>query len=143
MSSAAAREPKRGCAGFPYRRGCAGFTLVEVLVALAVAAASLAAIGQVAGTSARASRTLEQRVGLIQTARAVETGIPGRRDLALGRTDGEVAGHRWRMDVRPQDVGGVPEGARYVPRDVLIRVRGPNGAMVVLETVRLARSAAE
>lgn len=125
------------------RRPRAGFTLVEVLVALAVAAAVLAAIGEVAGISARASRILERRVGLVETARAVEAGIPGRGDLAPGRTDGEIAGHRWRMDVRPLDVAGVPKGARWVPRDVLIRVRSPAGDMVVIETVRLARSAPE
>ncbi|MEP9356808.1 prepilin-type N-terminal cleavage/methylation domain-containing protein [Xanthobacter sp. KR7-65] len=119
------------------RRGRAGFTLLEVLVALAVTAASLGAIVQVFGANARAARTLEQHVALLQTARAVEAGIPQRRDLALGTLDGEVAGHRWRMDVRPLDAGELPAGARWVPRSVSIRVRGPSGAQITLETVRL------
>jgi len=149
-----ARAPRTGAGGG------AGFTLIEVLVALAVAAACLGAIAQVSGTSARGSRALDAHVGLLQTARAVETGIPARGDLAVGRTDGEVAGHRWRMDVRPLAVGGEdgggdggkgsgpdaaggPGGGRWAPMDVLIRVRAPSGALLVIETVRLVRAAAE
>lgn len=125
------------------RRARAGFTIVEVLVALAVTATSLGAIGAVAATSARASRTLDQRVALLQTARAVEAGIPKRRDLAIGQTDGEIAGHRWRMEVRPLALDGMPPYTLWVPRQVVIRVRAPSGASVTIETVRLARDAAQ
>jgi general secretion pathway protein I len=125
------------------RRARAGFTIVEVLVALAVTATSLGAIGAVAATSARASRTLDQRVALLQTARAVEAGIPRRRDLAVGQTDGEIAGHRWRMEVRPLALDGMPPDPLWVPRQVVIRVRAPSGASVTIETVRLARSAVQ
>lgn len=121
----------------------AGFTLVEVLVALAVAAICIAAITLVSGGSARTVRTLEQRVALLQVARAVETGIPPRQNLAVGRIDGELAGHPWRMDVRPLDVGEVPASTRWVPRNVLIRVAGPSGALVTVETVRLVPRSAE
>lgn len=126
----------------PDRAQEAGFTLVEVLVALAVAAAVLAAVGSLAGSNARASRTLEQRVALMETARAVETGIPPRGALELGRRDGDISGQRWRMDVRPMPVKGVSGGAPWQARDVLIRVRSPLGQMVTLQTVRLVRSAA-
>lgn len=125
------------------RRARAGFTIVEVLVALAVTATSLGAIGAVAATSARASRTLDQRVALLQTARAVEAGIPKRRDLAIGQTDGEIAGHRWRMEVRPLALDGMPQDTLWVPRQVVIRVRAPSGASLTIETVRLARGAAQ
>lgn len=126
----------------PERRQCAGFTIVEVLVALVVMATSLAAIGSVAAANARASRTLDQRAALLQTARAVEAGIPRRGDLAPGETEGELAGHRWRMEVRPLAIDDVPADARWVPRSIVIRVRAPSGASITLETVRLARSAA-
>ena len=122
------------------RRGTAGFTLIEVLVALAVVAASLGAIAMVAGTSLRGTRALERRVALLETARAVETGIPNRDLLQPGRTEGEIAGHRWQMDVQPLQLAGLPENAPWTPFDIRIRVRGPGGEMVALETVRLARS---
>ena len=40
----------------------AGFTLIEVLVALAVVAASLAAIGSLVAVNMKNTRALEQRV---------------------------------------------------------------------------------
>jgi general secretion pathway protein I len=133
LSRATARE---------HWRARAGFTIIEVLVALAVMATSLAAIGAVAAANARGSRALDQRVALLQTARAVETGIPRRRDLAFGETEGEIAGHRWWMEVRPLAVDGVPDSP-WVPKDIVIRVRAPSGATIKLETVRLTRSAAQ
>ena len=120
--------------------GVAGFTLLEVLVALAITAAVLASLAQLAGVNARGVRTLSTHAGLMETARAVQTGIPHRRDLVVGRTDGEIAGHRWRMDVRPLAVAGTPTGTNWEPRNVLIRVRAPSGEMVMLETVRLVRT---
>ena len=133
MSPVAAPDPRA-------RRGTAGFTLIEVLVALAVVAASLGAIAMVAGTSLRGTRALERRVALLQTARAVETGIPSRDLIRIGRTEGEIAGHRWQMDVQPMTLAGLPETAPWTPYDIRIRVRGPGGEMVALETVRLVRS---
>lgn len=134
MSHAAVRE-------WQHRR--AGFTLIEVLVALAVMATSLGAIGAVAAANARASRALDQRVSLLQTARAVEAGIPPRKDLAFGETEGEIAGNRWRMEVRPFTLDGMPDGGPWAPRDIVIRVRSPSGATIELQTVRLVRSAPE
>lgn len=133
MSPVAAPDP-RG------RRGAAGFTLIEVLVALAVVAASLGAIAMVAGTSIRGTRALERRVALLETARAVETGIPHRDALAPGRTEGDIAGHRWQMDVQPLILPDLPENGPWIPLDVRIRVRSPGGEMVTLETVRLVRA---
>lgn len=135
----AARARRRGAAGSAFR---AGFTLIEVLVALAVVAAALAAIGLVVGGNARATRALEQRAALLETARAVEAGIPPRRQLKDGRIDGAIGGHAWRMDVRSLEVGEIPAEARFVPRDVLIRVRAPGGALMELETVRLVPTTA-
>jgi general secretion pathway protein I len=121
------------------RRARAGFTIIEVLVALAIVATSLAAIGSVIATTARATRTLEQRVALVQTARAVEAGLPRRGQLALGSIDGEIAGHRWRIDVSPFVAGGLVEDSPWVPQSIVIRVRSPSGALLQLNTVRLAR----
>ncbi|MDC7787290.1 prepilin-type N-terminal cleavage/methylation domain-containing protein [Rhodoplanes sp. TEM] len=133
MSRVTARERRR-------RRG---FTLIEVLVALAVVAAALAAIGGVVAANARATRTVEARVALEQTARAVLAGLPPRRDLAAGGLDGELAGHRWRTEVRPLASDGVPAGSPWEAKDVIVTVRGPSGATLVLETVRLTRRPTE
>ena len=67
----------------------AGFTIIEVLIALAVVAVSVVAIGSVMSTNVRGVRSLEQHVTLMQTARTVmTTGIPSRAELAPGALSG-------------------------------------------------------
>jgi general secretion pathway protein I len=121
------------------RRASAGFTIIEVLVALAIVTASLGAIGSVIATTMRTSRSLEQRVALLQTARAVETGLPRRGQLAREHVDGEIGGHRWHIDTSPFTTGGPAGDAAWVPQRVVIRVQSPSGAVLELNTVRLSR----
>jgi len=123
------------------RRGSAGFTIIEVLVALAVVAASLAAIGSLIATTVRGTRSLEQHLALVETARAIETGMPKREQLTVGNLSGEISGHRWRIDVLPFSVGGIgaTEESPWVPRTIVIRVQSPTGAVLQLNTVRLQR----
>ena len=70
----------------------AGFTLIEVLVALAVLAVSLTAIGSLVATNIRATRALDQRLALAATARAILTGLPDREEFAVSNSSGEIAG---------------------------------------------------
>ena len=58
------------------RNASAGFTLIEALVALAVAAVCLTAIGSLMAGNIRGSGRIEQHLGLVETLRAVETGLP-------------------------------------------------------------------
>ena len=63
--------------------GQAGFTLVEVLVALAVTAAVITAIGLLMGSNARATRALERRAALISARNAAV-------DARLARVRAEI-----------------------------------------------------
>lgn len=123
----------------------AGFTIIEALVALAVVAASLAAIGSVIAVSARGRHALEQHVALVQTARLIATGMPKRNELSADGFAGELAGHRWRIDVEPFAAGGSSAGQQvtWVPYAIIIKVRSPSGAFLELDTVRLRRGSAE
>jgi len=123
------------------RRGAGGFTLIEVLVALAVIAISLAAIGSLIAASVRGARLLDQRLALVEIARAVETGLPDRGDLKIGRLTGEVSGHRWRVDVLPFIANNVDPRlpTPWVPQAVVIRVQSPEGSILQMNTVRLRR----
>ena len=126
----------------PNDRGEAGFTLVEVLIALAVVAIAIVAIGAVMSTNARGVRALEDHVALIQTAQTVfTTGIPPRKDLAPGSLAGQIRDFRWQVNIGPVGGGWVVDGAdaAWIPELVKIRVRSPAGAMIDLETVRLMR----
>src|SRR5437867_4271159 len=62
---------------------CAGFTLIEAVVALAVVAIMLTAIGAVATTSARGTRSLEQHLALVETTRIVAATLSKDNEAAL------------------------------------------------------------
>src|SRR5258708_30319215 len=80
---------------------CSGFTLIEVVVALAVVAITLTAIGAVATTSARGTRSLEQHLALFETTRIVASPLPKDNEAALDGLSGEILGHRWRISLAP------------------------------------------
>lgn len=126
----------------PTDRRDAGFTIIEVLVAVAVVAVSIIAIGQVMSTNARGVRMLETHVALVQSAQTIlSTEIPDRSKLAPGRLTGRTGDTRWQIDVGP--VGGDwisdKSDVDWIPELVKLRVRGPTGATIDLETVRLMR----
>jgi general secretion pathway protein I len=120
--------------------GEAGFTIIEVLIALALVAVSLVAIGSLMATNARGVRSLEQHVALMQTARTVmTTGIPPRADLSPGTLSGQTENYRWTVDVSPLGGGWtVPDAdVPWVPELVRVRVKSPTGAVSDIRTVRL------
>jgi general secretion pathway protein I len=120
----------------------AGFTIIEVLIALAVVAVSVLAIGSVMSTNVRGVRLLEQHVTLMQTARSVmATDIPPRAELGPGTLSGQVNDHQWKIDVGPLGENWAVPGAdaAWIPALVRIQVRSPSGAVSDLKTVRLMR----
>ena len=118
----------------------AGFTILEVLIALAVVAVSIVAIGSVMSTNVRGVRLLEQHVTLMQTARTVMTaGIPPRAELGPGVLSGQIDDDKWTIDVGPMGEGWDVPGAdaAWIPALVRIKVRSSSGAVSDLRTVRL------
>ncbi|HEX3494553.1 MAG TPA: prepilin-type N-terminal cleavage/methylation domain-containing protein [Methylocella sp.] len=118
-----------------------GFTLIEALVALAVAAVSLAAIGLLVAGNIRGSSRIEQHLGLVETLRAVETGLPDRTSLSAGTLSGEMHGQAWSVDIAPFPGDFVnPRTAQFwTPQTIVITVQSPSGAVLQLETIRLGR----
>jgi len=125
------------------RRWSAGFTLIEALVALAVVAASLAAIGSLIATSVRVARAIEQHVALVERTRAVMAALPRRDELSIGQTAGEIAGYRWQLAVVPYPTGQTGAASQWVPRTVVTTVRSNSGAVLQVQTVRLVRRPSE
>ena len=118
----------------------AGFTILEVLIALAVVAVSIVAIGSVMSTNARAVRTMEQHVMLMQATRSVMAAdVPSRAEIGFGTWSGRTEGHQWKIEVGPMGDGGnsVNEGAAWIPALVRVQVRSPTGAVMDVRTVRL------
>jgi general secretion pathway protein I len=120
--------------------GAAGFTLIEALVALAIVAAVLGSIGAVIATTAKGTRSIDQRLALSGTAETILAALPARTLLKPGRQSGETAGHRWRIDVSPMNVAVASDAAqvqRFVPLAVTMRVQAPGGPAMQVTTVRL------
>jgi len=128
-------------AGASRRRGTAGFTLIEVVIALAVIAVALAAIGSVIATTVRGARSIDTKLMLIETARAIETALPDRETFKPGNFSGEMSGHRWRVDVLPFIFTNVDPRlpTPWVPLTVVVRIQSPNGPVLQVNTVRLRR----
>jgi len=128
-----------------YSDGENGFTLIEALVALAIIAAVLSSIGAVIGTTVQGTRTIDQRLALIGAAETLLAALPARNLLKPGRQSGELAGHRWRIDVAPLNVA-VQEDAptsRFVPLAVTMRMQAPGGPAIQVTTVRLVPKGTE
>ena len=131
------------------RRSCsdvAGFTLIEVLVALAIVAAVLSSIGAVIATSVKGTRSIDQRLALTGAAETLLAELPARNLLKPGRQSGQLAGHRWRIDVSPMDTSAAadaPQNPRFTPLAVTMRLQAPDGPAIQLTTVRLVPKAAE
>jgi general secretion pathway protein I len=116
---------------FNRRRATDGFTLIEVVVALAVIAVVLTAIGSLIAASVRGARALDHHLTLVETARAIEAGLPDRADLKPGTLAGEVSGQRWRVDVRPLPAVEVEtKPTPWIPQSVVITVQSPGGSIL-------------
>jgi general secretion pathway protein I len=126
--------------------GARGFTLIEALVALAIVAAVLGSIGAVIATTVKGTRGIDRRLELSGTAETLVAALPARALLKPGRQSGEMAGHRWRIDVSPMNVAvasDAPPTQRFVPLAVTLRLQSPGGPAMQVTTVRLVPKLAE
>jgi general secretion pathway protein I len=119
----------------------AGFTIIEVLVALAVVSVSIIAIGALMASNARGVRTMEQHVALMQATRTVmTTGVPSRGELRQGASSGQTDAYRWSVDITSLGGGWAPppsSDVAWTPELVRVRVKSPSGAISDIRTVRL------
>ena len=140
----ASKRPHPTLPGKRRRDRESGFTLIEVLVALAVVSVSLAAIGSLIAVTTRGVRSIGLHLTLVETARAIVTGLPGRDQLVPGNISGEAAGHRWRVDVLPFYANFIdPDAGNWIPETVVVRVQSPAGPILQVNTVKLRRRTAQ
>jgi general secretion pathway protein I len=125
------------------RAGTAGFTLIEVLVAIAVLAVVLGAIGAVVGTTVRGIRSVDRRLPLLETAQSLLAALPAREALQPGTQSGASGEYRWRIDAvalnqKLSDSAATDaKAATWMPLAITVRVQGSEGPPVRLDTVRL------
>jgi len=131
-------------------RGTAGFTLIEVLVAIALLAVVLGAIGAVVGNTVRSIRSVDRRLPLLETAQSLIASLPAREALQPGTQSGASGEYRWRIDavlldrnmpdsgaLKPIAPAGAAPKIDWVPLAITVRVQGSEGPPVRLDTVRL------
>ncbi len=96
-------------------------------------------------TTVRGTRSIDQHLALVETARAVEAALPDRGDLTGGRQIGAVGGYRWQVDVLPFRASFIdPQSPTpWVPQAVVITVQSPAGPVLRVHTVRLHRRTSE
>jgi general secretion pathway protein I len=118
---------------------CAGFTLIEVLAALMIVALTLSSIGALMAANSHGTRSIEDRLARLQTARAVITALPDRQNLDAGTLSGEIAGQPWRVAVSPFVATTARTPVPWVPQAVVVTVQSPNGGATQVSTIRLQR----
>ena len=89
-----------------------GFSLIEMLVALAVFSLAVIALLHLAGQNTRAAAAIEERViaGVVADNRAVEAVLAGPGELATEETGAETCGDRawqWTRRVQATDDSGI------------------------------------
>jgi len=126
-----------------------GFTLLEVVVALAIAAMALVALFQAASGGLFAVDTAARTEEAVQRAQSHLAAVGRSTALVPGEfADDDGDGYRWRLRVRPAATrqalspsGDSPANATLFDVEVAISWAGRNGdRSVVLKTLRLGTS---
>src|ERR1700733_11074747 len=120
------------------RRSNAGFTLIEVLVAIAVLAVVLGAIGAVVGNTVRAIRSVDRRLPLLETAQSLIAALPARDALQPGTQSGTSGDFHWRIDavLLNRNVPDDAKAAKWMPLAITVRVQGDEGPPLRAPTAR-------
>jgi general secretion pathway protein I len=122
-----------------------GFTLVEALVAVTVLMILLAAIGELSASTLRGGLYVERHVADVETAQQILAALPAREQIADRTLTGEIGAYRWRMDAQPFSAGAANARAptRWAPELVVVTVKGPGGAPLSYDMIRLVRTGAK
>ena len=122
----------------------AGFTLLEVLVALAILGVALVASMQALSGALAGTRRAEAAGQALLTARSLLDRVGTELPIAAGSQSGSATGLAWTISIARH-----PEPERkdkqheselaYAPFDIVVSVAAEGAAPVTLSTTRLAR----
>ena len=116
-----------------------GFTLIEALCALAVLAAGLSAVAQLAGSNMRAAIHAEEHLAGVAALRKVVADLPPRNGTPRGVLNGALGSYAWRMEAMSLDATAPAGNVCWEPQKIALSVRSPTGATVSVDMIRLRR----
>lgn len=122
----------------PARHSCVGFTMIEALVALAIVAIALAAIGSLAAFNIRGTARLERQLAMTATTRAILASGASSRAIVSEFQSGELGNYRWQIRSRPPRQPAAQ--ASWIPSALSVIVQSPDGHEFQVETISLRRT---
>ena len=119
----------------------AGFTLIEVLIALAIVSVALASLSALIGTTTRGVLSIEGRLQRVDAAKAIIAALPNRSKLVPGTYSGKTGMNHWRIEVSPFEAinGTTNTQNEWTPEKVTVTIQTPGGSAVQINTIRLHR----
>jgi len=126
------------------RRRQRGFTLIEIVVALAILSVALPALFQAFSGGLRATTSTERRTAAVMLARSLLDRVGADIPLAPGEQTGVTGdGRHWRIAMAPSPLIAPEHRADspVIPFDVEVSVEVGGGQPVTLASVRLAPAA--
>jgi prepilin-type N-terminal cleavage/methylation domain-containing protein len=121
------------------RSDAAGFTLIEVLVALAVCGALVAAMSPIFGWNIMQSRLAETRLSMAAAERSLLEALPDRDKLKAGSASGSLGDIVWHMNVSPIRAREGDIDTSWLPYRINVQMLAPDGMTGGFETIRLGR----
>src|SRR5215472_10733769 len=90
-------------------------------------------------STARGTRSIERQLLQVSTTQSVLAALPSRNELKRGSLSGELAEHRWRIDISPYTAANIDprRQSKWLPQLVVVQVRSPDGAVARVSTIRL------
>jgi general secretion pathway protein I len=128
-------------ARFPSSNSARGFTLIEVLVAFAILALTLAALMQLFATGLRSADATDRHLMALMLARSVLDDVGTEIPIAAGEQSADIEqGYRWTVRILPSATLAPVTNAEWmaVPYEVQVAITWNGRPVTTLTTLRLA-----